>query len=263
MKIFTIGAGNLAHYFAAQLNKNSNIKIEGGYVRNRAQASAFIEKCKFPITDDWGAIPKNMDVYVLAVNDSAIEELAQQLDVHENALVIHCAGSQPLNLIGAKHKNKGIIWPLYSITKQLSYESDIPLVIDATNESTLDKVNRLAQALSKNIHTLNYDKRRILHLNAVLVNNFSNHLFAIAEQLCVEQAIDFNILKPIITQTVTRLEHQSAKSAQTGPAIRGDENTINAQIELLAANPLWRQIYKAMSASIIDMKHTQLKGKKY
>lgn len=260
MKVFIIGAGNLAHYIVTQLKENPTIEVEGGYVRNKTQSKAFIDHCTFPIIDEWTAIPKDFDVYILAVNDSAIESLAQKLIVNQNALVIHCAGSQTLSLLGSIHTQKGIIWPLYSITKQSTYEPNIPLVIDAGDAKNLEQVNLLAQALSNNIYALNFDKRKILHLNAVLVNNFSNHLFAIAATLCQNQNIDFDILKPIINQTATRLKNQSAQHLQTGPAKRGDVQTMTSQLQLLKDHPLWQNIYKAMSESIIAMNEDKVYG---
>lgn len=253
MNIVVIGAGNLAHYFCTALTGNQQFSIIQVYARNPVQAQYFEKKFRLSVTRSPENIIQDADIYLFAVNDGAIEELATLIQ-RPKALNIHCAGSQATELTAASGKNNAVIWPIYSITKSTHpAKENIPLIVDGNNAAAVKTALELASEISENVRVLNFEQRRYLHLNAVLVNNFTNHLMAIAEQVSKEQQIDFDILMPIIEQTAQRVKKQSPGENQTGPAKRKDRTTMQAQLELLAQHPEWQEVYRSLSASIIEM----------
>jgi predicted short-subunit dehydrogenase-like oxidoreductase (DUF2520 family) len=111
----------------------------------------------------------------------------------------------------------------------------------------------MGHSITDNLFETDIDKRKWLHLSAVIGNNFINHLVAICEQICAEQSLPLDALQPIIAQTFKRLNGHKAEDLQTGPAVRGDRDIVEKQTELLQAHPAWQEIYKAMSSSIEKM----------
>jgi hypothetical protein len=67
-----------------------------------------------------------------------------------------------------------------------------------------------------------------LHVAAVFVNNFTNHLYTIGNKICEENQVPFDILKPLILETAHKIMTISPNEAQTGPAKRNDITTIEA-----------------------------------
>ncbi len=253
MKIVILGSGNMAHYCCTQLVAQHEFKLVQLYARNSIEGNILAKRFDTPIVNDLSAIIQNADIYIFAVADAAINQIANNFFKTE-ALLIHCAGSQPTTILENAGKNNGIIWPIYSIQKdQSTYPSDVPLVVDANNESARTSTELLAKSMSQNVTLLNHAQRKYMHLNAVLVNNFNNHLMAIAEQICKVENIDFNILLPIINQTAKRIELSSPSQSQTGPAKRGDWTTMQQQMDLLATHPEWQKVYESLSVSIKKM----------
>lgn len=253
MNIVVLGAGNLAHYFCAALAGNKQFNIVQVYARNPVQAQYFKDRFRVPVTSTPEDIIKDAAIYLFAVNDGAVSELAAQIQ-RPGALNIHCAGSQSTALTADSGNQNAVIWPIYSITKSTEpAKENIPLIVDGNSPEAIATAQQLALAISGDVRVLNFEQRKFLHLNAVLVNNFTNHLMAIAERISKEQAIDFDILMPIIQQTAHRIKSQSPGQHQTGPAKRKDTATMQAQLELLVQHPEWQDVYRSLSASIIEM----------
>jgi len=252
MNIVVLGAGNLAHYFCTALAANKQFRILQLYARNPEQAQYFNQTFQIPVTSDPDAIIRDATIYLFAVNDGAVSELASLIQ-RPQALNIHCAGSQSTQLTAASGNRNAVIWPIYSITKTTQPLESIPLIVDGNSPEAIELAQQLALAVSDNVRTLNFEQRKYLHLNAVLVNNFANHLMAIAEQVSREHQIDFEILMPIINQTAQRIKDQSPQQLQTGPAKRNDTATMAAHLELLSAHPEWQEVYQSLSASIAAM----------
>ncbi|HTO15137.1 MAG TPA: Rossmann-like and DUF2520 domain-containing protein [Edaphocola sp.] len=249
MKIVILGLGNIAHYFCTQLSDNKEFKIIQAYGRDSQKGIVFQNKFNIPVVHNINDLSLDADIYIFAIKDNAISSLSSQIN-RENAIAIHCAGSQSLNLLEQTSKRNAIIWPIYSINKQSQYSSKIPLIIDASAPEVEKDVMSLAKAVSENTQIVGFDQRQYLHLNAVLVNNFSNHLFSIAERLSEEHHLDFEILKPIIQQTIQNLNIAKPYEMQTGPAKRHDEITMEKHLELIDNHPEWQNLYKTLSTSI-------------
>lgn len=253
MRIVIIGSGNIAHFFTPRVQKNGHeiVQIFSPNLENAKLLAAANAVGNY--TSDLEAINPDADAYILAVRDDALKELNKKLSFGDK-LVVHCAGAVPLDAIANISKNTAVIWTLYSIRKSnLPSSNEVPLIVEANSDEALQDAVILARAISDRVLTTSFEQRQLLHLNAVLVNNFTNHLLAIAEHLSEEYRLPFDVLQPIIEQTFSRIKTVLPSESQTGPAIRRDEVTMEKHLSLLESHPLWQQIYREMSASIQDL----------
>ncbi|RQO31040.1 hypothetical protein DBR32_10050 [Taibaiella sp. KBW10] len=253
MKVVLLGTGNIAHFFAQQLSSHPDINIVQLYNRTLESGLVLSQAYGIPIVQQIEAIDTTADVYIFCVKDSAIAALADALPL-KGKLAVHCAGSQPLSILEGCSEQNAVIWPVYSINKHnLPQHRDVPLIVEGNQEAALQKALYLAERLSDRSTAVNYQQRQYMHLNAVIANNFTNHLLAICTKISAEQQVPFNFLLPIITQTLQQVEQHPPEQLQTGPAIRKDIPTMEAHIRLLKDHPEWAAVYESISASILKM----------
>ncbi|MEZ4859182.1 MAG: DUF2520 domain-containing protein [Flavobacteriaceae bacterium] len=188
------------------------------------------------------------DVYIVAINDDAIASFTRSLPF-KNRLVVHTSGTADIKDIASQHK-RGVFYPLQTFSKDSKLKwKTIPICIEAENEKDLKLLKKLGETLSEKVVEIASEKRLKLHLAAVWVNNFSNHLFHLAEDFLKEANVDFDLLKPLLLETVTKLNSISPAEAQTGPAKRQDKKTMEAH-RLLLKDPKHKEIYTLLSESI-------------
>jgi predicted short-subunit dehydrogenase-like oxidoreductase (DUF2520 family) len=188
------------------------------------------------------------DIYLMAISDSAIEEVASRLG-DRNALIVHTAGGIGLEVFGGMDR-AGVLYPLqtFSMHRELDFR-EIPLCIEARKTSDLNLLRSLAGALSRRVIALDTEQRKHLHLSAVFANNFTNHMVCLGEAICREAGLPKDLLHPLLRETWAKLETLSAYDAQTGPARRADHKTQQQHIALLK-DRLHREVYKKISESI-------------
>jgi len=252
MKISFIGSGNVATVLG-RLLKQKNFIINEVVSRDKTHALHLAKELDAIAIDDIKALSKNSDVYIIAVNDDAIEAVSNQLNTSDK-IVVHTCGSASINLLRNASKNFGVLYPLQSLRKEISYLSVIPFLIDASNNYSKNVIITLAEAISDNIKEANDEQRMQYHLAAIVVSNFTNHLFALAQEYCIANKIEFSLLLPLIEEVINRLKSFKPAEMQTGPAIRGDISTIQKHLSLLKDFPQLKNIYEVMSESIIEVK---------
>jgi predicted short-subunit dehydrogenase-like oxidoreductase (DUF2520 family) len=250
MNIVIIGAGNIAHCFGHLL------KIHGHQIlqvisRNKENAQELAGLLQASATDDLLDIDMEADIYILAVSDGAIPELNEELRLGKR-IVLHTAGAVPLDAIKRISTHTGVIYPLQSIRKEIRNYPAIPLLVEASNDEVMRRLQSVAQSISSHIEVVNSEQRLQLHLGAVLVNNFTNHLIARAKQYCEQKGLDFGLLQPILRETFDRFEKFAPEAVQTGPAMRNDEVTMAKHRALIQDQEHLQAIYKVMSDSIYD-----------
>ncbi len=251
LKITILGAGNLGSVLAEKFHEAGH-QIEQIYNRDEAKGIQLARKVNSTFCNDIKALNNISDIYFLCVKDDALETVSKLLDV-KNALVVHCSGSTPLKTLD-KHSNCGIFYPLqtFSVNIKPNFE-ELPICITAKDEKINNKLIELAKSICPNIYLVDEAQRKALHIAAVFVNNFSNHLFSVAENICETSKVDFNILMPLIRQTIRKIELESPRNVQTGPAKRTDFKTIDAHyVWLEKIKPEFMEIYKIMTKSIMD-----------
>jgi len=181
------------------------------------------------------------------VSDNAISSLSSKLNLKDK-LVVHTSGSVSMNELQST-SNKGVFYALQSFSKEQEVDfSTIPICIEAESKKDLDLLEILAKSISKKIYHINSNQRKSLHVAAVFVNNFTNHLYHIGNEICEENKIPFKILQPIIQETATKIVTLSPFEAQTGPAKRNDTETIKKHKAMLTANQ--QEIYTLLTKSI-------------
>lgn len=250
MRIVFIGSGNIAHFFIPRLQRKGH-EIVQLYSQTPEHGHALAALCAIEeVTDRPEEITRDAEVYVLAIKDDALALVARQLNF-EGKVVIHCAGAVPLDVIANISGERAVIWTLYSIKKDnLPKDNAVPLIVEANTPRSLEVALALAHDMSDVVLQTDFTQRQMLHLNAVFVNNFTNHLLTIAQKISEENQLPFDILHPIIQQTLDQIKRVMPAESQTGPAIRHDEATLQKHLALLAPHPDWQRIYADISHSI-------------
>ena len=64
--------------------------------------------------------------------------------------------------------------------------------------------------------------------------------------------VPFDLLKPLILETVNKAIELGPENSQTGPAVRNDLYTIEKHLELLSFSPELKLIYESITKSIIS-----------
>ena len=248
MNITIIGSGNVATVLG-QLFKQGNHLINEVVGRNQTAVQQLAEKLNARTCFDNSTINKDSDLYVLTVKDDAVAEVSTRLHLNDK-LLVHTCGSVSMNVLASASANYGVLYPLQSLRKELNYQPVIPFLIDGNNEHARTTVSDLAKTISDRVMLANDHTRLQYHLSAIIASNFSNHLFALTKNYCDVNGLDFKLLFPLIEETVNRMQHYDPANIQTGPAIRGDEATMQKHVQLLQAFPELKKIYELMSNSI-------------
>ncbi len=249
-KIVLIGAGNVAFHLANALH-NTPHNIVQIYNRSEKRLADF-KNITQNLTNNLQDIFPNANVYLLAVSDDAIEKVAAQLPIHKQSIVAHTSGATPSTVL-QQHPHHGIFYPLQTFSRHKTVNwSNIPLCLDGNTPETLTILQQLAQSINPNIYFINDQQRQQLHVAAVFANNFTNHLFAIAQDILQKQDLSFDLLKPLIQETVIKIQKHPPKKSQTGPAVRGDLQTMQRHLDLLKNLPNYQQLYQLLSKSIGD-----------
>lgn len=249
MDIVIIGSGNVAAVLGRKF-KAAGHTILQIYSRNASAASELAYEWDTESTNYISLINKNADVYLVTVNDDAIATVAKEL-LLPGKIVAHTAASVPKEILKTVTAHYGVFYPLQSLRKEMSYSPDVPVFFDGSDELTKKKLELLAHSIAKEKVTEAGDDARLkLHVAAVVVSNFTNHMYVMAEKYCRKEGLDFRQLLPLIEETASRIKDISPRQAQTGPAIRHDSETIHKHLELLKQHPQLKNLYILLTESI-------------
>lgn len=250
MRIVFVGAGRLATQLAHALHGQGH-DILAVYSRTMEGAEALCRIVGGQATNEIAALPMSADAFIVAVKDDVLTEVIAQLAPgREGCPFYHTAGSVPMSVFGG-HPHHGVIYPMQTFSKERMVDfRSIPVFIEASSELALQRAETLARTVSDNVRMLSGEKRRYLHLAAVFACNFANHCYALAADVLERHGLDFDVMIPLIEETARKVGTMHPRDAQTGPAVRFDENVIHSQEQLLADNPLVQEVYRLMSRSI-------------
>lgn len=253
MKIVLIGAGNLATHLGKALHAAGHDMVQVfSRTMQSAETLASLLDAK-PLTD-MAQVRDDADVYIFSVKDSALEQLISQLCGGEKKVFLHTAGSMPMSVFRGKALHYGVLYPMQTFSKQREVDfSIIPCFIEANDEFALKQIEGLAGQISHRVFQLSSEDRKYLHLSAVFACNFANHCYAASQELLQQHGIPFDVMLPLIDETAAKVHGMTPKEAQTGPAVRYDENVIGKQIQLLENQPYFQKIYDCMSKSIHEL----------
>ena len=247
IKVTIIGSGNVANHLIAAFSKTENIEILQVFARNPINVSYDIDSNK--IVSNFIEL-KKADLFIIAISDGAIADISAKIP-YENQLVAHTSGSFSINGLDDKNR-KAVFYPLQTFSKSKKVDfKEIPICLEAQNNADYEILEKVSKSISNKIYKTDSQQRKSLHLAAVFVCNFTNHLYKIGNDICNENKVDFDILKPLIQETANKIISLTPAKAQTGPAIREDISTINDHLNLLT-NENQKDIYKLLTKSIID-----------
>ena len=252
MRITLIGSGNVATHIGAAL-KNAGHRIVQVYSPDFQNASLLAYHIKADAINNLQQINPETDAFIIAIKDDAIDETARALAPY-NRLILHTSGSTALHTLLKYTDDAGVFYPLqtFSKTKEVNFRQ-VPLCIEGARPDITRQLKELAQSISNNVYEVSSDQRRVLHLAAVFACNFPNYLYGIAQSLLANHQLDFNMLRPLISETAEKVQQQFPASVQTGPAVRNDVSTMNKHLEMLGNEPMLQQIYELLSQGIIKM----------
>lgn len=250
MKTAILGSGNVAFALGQRL-KRTGTAISGIYARNTVEGKKLAHICGCEYTGDLSALAES-DLYILAVSDSAIGELSEKLaESASSGVVVHTSGGTPLSALSGHIRNRGVLYPFQTFSKGREVDfSDVPVFIEAADADVLSVIRQFALKISPFVLQADSQQRRVIHLSGVFACNFVNHLYAAAEKILDEAALPFDMLNPLIRETAEKaIEKGDPARLQTGPAVRGDEITLQKHREMLHDEHL-KKIYDLLSASI-------------
>ena len=244
IKVVILGGGNVAFHLTSNFFKIKQVKVIQVYNRNIDTIAHL--KSKTAITNNLNEL-KDADIYIISVSDDAVLEISSKLSF-KNKLVVHTSGSIAMSDLLSK-SNKGVFYPLQSFSKNSKIDfSTIPICIEAEKDEDLVLLEKIGNLISKHIYFIDSEQRKQLHIAAVFVNNFVNHLYHLGNKICDNNNIPFDILQPLINETAKKITSLPPFEAQTGPAKRNDLKTIEKHKAMLTNNQ--QEIYTLLTKSI-------------
>ena len=251
MKVVLVGSGNVATVMGKVIH-NAGHEIVQVLSRNENHAKALAQIFKCSSGSFKSTTYKDADLYLLAITDTALYHLDQYVQL-ANKLVVHTAGSVSKEVLKNISSNYGIIYPLQSLIKDAEEIPEIPLLVDGSSPEITNVIIEFSKTLSNNVAVADDKERLKFHVAAVLVNNFTNHLFAMGDEFCKKENIAFEKLFPLIDETIRRVKIHTPQSVQTGPAIREDIYTLGKHLQILSSHPDLKYLYLKLSESILKL----------
>ena len=198
------------------------------------------------------SLPIEADVFVVAVKDAALTDVLRAATKgREDQLFVHTAGSMPMNLFAGLTAHYGVFYPMQTFSKERLVDfNEISVFLETNDAASMERLKMLAATLTTHIYELDSEGRKHLHLAAVFACNFVNHCYALSAEVLKAKGLPFSVMLPLVDETAQKVHELSPKDAQTGPAVRGDQNVMQMQAGMLADIPAVKQIYEALSNDI-------------
>ncbi|MGJ3234140.1 Rossmann-like and DUF2520 domain-containing protein [Marivirga sp.] len=249
-----IGAGNVAWHLAPAL-ENVGHFVKEVYTPNGKSAKKLVGNLYDAVVkSDLDFSDSPSQIFILAVPDDAIKSIAEEIILPEQSLMVHTSGSKGLDVLEySSAAATGVFYPLqtFSKSKKLDFER-VPFLLESENKEALKILNNLAKSLSKNIQIVSTAQRKQMHLAAVFACNFTNHMMSISEKIMNNAQLNFSLLHPLVLETIDKALKHSPQSVQTGPAKRGDLETLDKHMEMLQSDGNVQEIYRLISQNILD-----------
>ncbi len=258
INIVVIGSGNVAwHLINAFGKKGVNILQILGH--SEKSAAKLFSSFSIPYINDPGKLAKNADLYILAVQDDRIGQVAQGLGL-TNQLLVHTSGFSPIEILAGASTNTGVFWPIQSLTagKSVSFKN-IPVLVEGNTAGNTETLIKFAGLVSTKVISTNSETRQKAHLTAVIASNLVNRLYSISAEILEREKLPFSLLEPLILETAKKAARRHPSASQTGPAVRNDMNVIFKHLELLGNDPEFKEIYRLLSENIIQHYHGKSK----
>ncbi len=257
-EIDIIGSGNLATSLAPALEQNGFVinSIYGRSIKSAERIADNLYQASATISLDFSN--SKAKVFLLAVADNAIEEVARELVLPANAVVAHTSGSRSLSVLGyTASPNIGVFYPLqtFSKLKRVTFD-DVPILIEGDNSFTTKMLHGVAKKISNTVSGATSRQRKMIHLAAIFASNFTNAMLVHANDLMQEAKSDLQLLGPLLEETINKSIVLGPENAQTGPAARGDLEVLDEHLEMLEKYPIMKETYQLISQQILNRSET-------
>ncbi|MDG1824375.1 MAG: DUF2520 domain-containing protein [Flavobacteriaceae bacterium] len=247
IRIGLIGTGNVATALAREIRDHKTLTLV--QLIGRGQNKLPKDLITVPFSDQFNALP-TCDMILIAVSDHAIQEVSNLLPLTD-AIVAHTSGASSIDLL-SKHKHRGVFYPLQTFSKQQQLNwFEIPILWEGNNKQVNEKLETISQMISQNPVQSDEKQRLSMHLAAVVVNNFTNHLYAEAHRFCKSKQLNFDLLAPLIEETTRKIKQQDPRESQTGPASRADMQTIQRHKTIPMTKEL-SDIYSLFTSQLLN-----------
>lgn len=251
IRVVIVGSGGVAEALARNIARNESLRLVGIVARNEERGRVVAELGN----TTWHSRTEECaeaDIYIISVSDSAVASVAEALHAPHSAIVVHTAGSVPMSAIPERGGRRGIIYPLQTFTPGRNIDlRTVTLFLEADDDATLHKITHIASLLSENVEYADSERRRVIHLAGVFVNNFTNHLYALGRDIIATEGLSFETLKPLIAETAAKaLDSDDPRMVQTGPARRGDIAVVERHLAMLGKESSKGKIYNDITDSI-------------
>ena len=242
-----VGAGNVATHLALSLYK-SGMKIKQVFSRSKMNASQLAQQTGAVAVNQLNEI-LDCDCLIVSVPDNKTEEVILQLNHLSSTLIVHTSGIT--NTIEREGQRSGYFYPLDTFRKEIHKDlSHTPHFIGAKLKEDREQLSLLAQRISNKVFEISAEKKQQLHLSAVFVNNYVNHLFGLTYEFLEENKLNFKHLEPIIRHTIQQSLKGNPLLMQTGPALRNDDITRRKHLKLLSQHSEMKKLYDILWNSI-------------
>jgi predicted short-subunit dehydrogenase-like oxidoreductase (DUF2520 family) len=249
-RISFIGAGKVAGALCRKFY-SSGFKIQQIISKTKKSGHPLAVSCNAMWLPDYRSSGSE-DIIIVAVPDDKLSEILRRIDCPDNIVVAHTAGSLGLEVFPDHIKHKGVFYPLqtFSDNRKIGF-SDLPFFLEASDSYSADTLKNLAESIGGKIHFVDTEHRRLLHVAGVFVCNFVNHMMTSGKQLTLRAGFQFEVLQPLIKETILKAMETGPENSQTGPAFRSDNGTIKRHIDLLSFSPELQAVYREITRSII------------
>lgn len=245
------GAGKVAGALCNELYR-ADIKIDIVVSEDEATGKPFADSCKAVWSHDL-SFPDSTKVIIVAVPDHRLESVLESVRCNRDTLVAHTAGSYGLDIFPEKIVKRGIFYPLQTFSKGRNINFfDLPFLLESSDVESSEILRTLAESIGGKVHFVDTEQRRMIHLAAVFVSNFTNHMLTSGKNVALKADFPFELLVPLIKETISKAIELGPENSQTGPAVRNDRNTIEKHLELLSYSTELQKVYEAMTESIIE-----------
>lgn len=253
------GAGRVAEALCKELFQ-AGFRIDMIASETEVSGRSLADSCKAVWSADL-LFPDSTKVIIVAVPDHRLKNVLERLKCAPRTIVTHTAGSFGLDIFPEQISHKGVFYPLqtFSNNRKVSF-IDLPFLLESSDEESAEILKSLVESIGGNVHFIDTEQRRMLHLAAVFVCNFTNHMLTLGKEMALKADFSFDILTPLIKETISKAMDSGPENSQTGPAVRHDQNTIEKHLKLLSFSPELQRIYNEMTISIIEYYNSRDNG---
>jgi len=256
--VVIVGSGNLAEALARAVAA-SRFDLLQIYGRNRSRVAEVARIAATEAATDPGHLA-SADLYLIAVSDTAVTEVAAALPAPEGAIVAHTAGSVPIDALGTRFARRAVFYPFQTFTQGRPVDfARIPILTEASSPEVWAELDLFASGLSGKVVRADTQMRSQVHLAGVFACNFANHMYVLGAETLRGTGLGFDLLGPLIAETAAKaLDSDDPRLVQTGPAVRHDRATQQRHLRMLADNPSLQRIYSSISEHIWEISRKTL-----